>query len=134
MAAFLWFQRGTENDLAQTLSDDLPPGISRVLSFRHLPRRVYVQAENRLQVQATFTQGRKITQIPQEERAAFVRWFDWTGKKLLPEGAWVRFRRGDLKGDLGIVVESSDANDFVTVAAVPRIPIVDSSIFNYIHI
>jgi transcription elongation factor len=49
-----------------------------------------------------------------------IRWLEQAGKKLLLDGAWVRFRRGDMRGDLGLVVESSGTDDSVTVAAVPR--------------
>jgi ribosomal protein L24 len=86
-----------------------------------------VEARDRRHVEAAFTQGRKITLIPPEEHAALVAWFDQDSRRLLPEGTWVRFRRGDLKGDVGIVVRSSQADDFVTVAAIPRMPLPPTS-------
>jgi transcription elongation factor len=81
-----------------------------------------VEAKDRRFVEAAFALGRKITAVPADEHRALAAWFDQSSQRLLPKGTWVRFRRGASKGDLGIVVSSSQVDDLATIASIPRMP------------
>jgi transcription elongation factor len=82
-----------------------------------------VESEKVARVRALFPQSHDIFCLPPEEHDAFFSFLHKDGRAP-SAGNWIRFRRGQHKGDLAIVIDSSEAHDLVHVAMVPRISLV----------
>jgi transcription elongation factor len=82
---------------------------------------VYVESEHKEDVQAAFMRTYRVTCVPADEHHDLISYANCRDEKLL-EGSWVRFRHGEHKGDLAIVISESQTNDSVSVATIPRIP------------
>jgi transcription elongation factor len=62
-----------------------------------------------------------VTCVPADEHHDLISYAHRRDEKLL-EGSWVRFRHGEHKGDLAMVIGESQTSDSVSVVAIPRIP------------
>ena len=116
-------QYGLEDMTADRLSRCLPRGIIDVFALPSPRGRVYAIAESLERVRAVFKQSGSIVCVPPEESADLITYSDRRYENKSFKGPWARFRRGERKGNLAIVMEISEVDNSISVATVPRVPL-----------